>query len=175
MQKRSWRLGDLINENLPFFSSKNQIKEFSTMKTSIVFFLLIVCGLLAVPGCTAENVEGQMISETAQHEFTLHTGVLDGRMAFIGAGGAIDGLVNPELRAVAGETVRIILVNSDGMMHDLAIPGLHVQTSAVLKKNSRVEMAFTPATAGTYSYYCTISGHRQAGMEGAFIVAQPES
>ncbi len=31
-------------------------------------------------------------------------------------------------------------------------------------------MSFTPTKAGTYSFYCTVEGHRAAGMEGRLIV-----
>ena len=32
------------------------------------------------------------------------------------------------------------------------------------------EIEFTPTQAGTYVFYCTVPGHREAGMEGKLIV-----
>ena len=31
-------------------------------------------------------------------------------------------------------------------------------------------IAFVPAAPGEYVYYCTVSGHREAGMEGVLVV-----
>jgi plastocyanin len=70
----------------------------------------------------------------------------------------------------AGETVYIAVVNGDGIRHDLAIPDQGVQTPWVSGKNDTVSVAFTPVASGVYPYFCNF-GHRQAGMEGALIVA----
>lgn len=32
------------------------------------------------------------------------------------------------------------------------------------------EVRFTPTAAGEYVFYCTVAGHRQAGMEGKLVV-----
>jgi nitrite reductase (NO-forming) len=71
--------------------------------------------------------------------------------------------------------VRITLENGDGMMHDLAIPDLHVQTATALSEDSVVEVTFRPTESGSYVYFCTVSGHRQAGMEGTLVVTASES
>jgi len=33
-------------------------------------------------------------------------------------------------------------------------------------------VTFTPKTAGTYTYYCAIPGHTEAGQIGSLIVAE---
>ena len=53
--------------------------------------------------------------------FTLRTGVAEGRMVFLGAGGDINGQVNPILKVHEGETVQINLVNGEGAEHDIVI------------------------------------------------------
>lgn len=151
-------------------------------KSLICYALLPIFALLMAAGCTAEQVDGQSLSDAggAQHEFTLRTGMVDGRMVYVGVGGDIDGQVNPDLTIAMGDTARIILENGDGMMHDLVIPDLYNQTATVrtattTSRGSTAEATFTPAAPGTYTYYCTIAGHRQAGMEGTLIVTPAES
>ena len=39
----------------------------------------------------------------------------------------------------------------------------------VLGANETVDTTFT-ATPGTYTFYCSIPGHREAGMEGTLTV-----
>ena len=47
-------------------------------------------------------------------EYTLKTVIgLTPAMAFIGVGGAIDGVINPTLNANVGDTVRITVINGD--------------------------------------------------------------
>lgn len=151
-------------------------------KSFISYALLVVFALLMVAGCVAQPVDGQPLSDArgAQHEFTLRTGMVDGRMVYVGVGGEIDGQLNPDLTLAVGDTARIILENGDDMMHDLAIPDPYnqtatVQTATTTSKGSTVEAIFTHTAPGEYTYYCTIAGHRQAGMEGTLIVtpAQP--
>ncbi|QLQ04660.1 MAG: hypothetical protein HZY76_00165 [Anaerolineae bacterium] len=70
----------------------------------------------------------------------------------------------------AGERVRIELHNGDGVTHDLALPGLGRQTPLVMGKESVTALTFTAEASGVYTYLCSVSGHRQAGMEGRLLV-----
>lgn len=141
------------------------------MNALISLLFLATSMLLLATGCTTGRVEGQSLADAAVFEFTMRTGMVDGRMAFIGVGGDIDGLANPDLQVTVGEVVHITLINDDGMMHDLAIPDLGVQTASASRPQATVDVTFTPSDGGAYAYICTVSGHRQAGMEGSLIVA----
>lgn len=105
-------------------------------------------------------------------DFTLQTSMVDGRMAYVGRGGDIDGIVNPDLVVHAGAAVRVTVINGDGMPHDLSIPDLGLRTSLINNKDDSAELSFTVSETqeGTYAYFCTVSGHRQAGMEGKLLV-----
>ena len=113
----------------------------------------------------------------AQVEFTLQTGIVDGRMVFVGVGGDIDGAVNPDLIVQAGSVVHVTVTNGDGMPHDFLVAGLGAQAPMVngVGATTEVRFAVTEDQVGTYSYYCTVAGHRQAGMEGELIVVEPLS
>lgn len=124
--------------------------------------LLILMVLFA--GCRA-----QAEASAPEQVFTLRTGVADGRLVYIGVGGAIDGVVNPDLTVRSGERVRIDIVNGDGISHDLALPDLARQTPLGTEGRT-VGVTFTAHSSGVYPYLCTVAGHRQAGMEGRLVV-----
>ena len=103
-------------------------------------------------------------------KFTLRTGIADGRMVYIGFGGTIDGIVNPELVASEGDIVQLTLINGEGAEHDIVLADQGVQSQHVVNKGSSTTIAFRAKAAGESSYFCSIPGHRQAGMEGKFTV-----
>jgi nitrite reductase (NO-forming) len=135
------------------------------MKPLIFFSIFLVIGLMA-GGCTPSPA----VSAAPRHQFTLRTGVADGRLAYIGVGGAIDGLVNPDLTVRTGDSVRIEVLNGDGIPHDLALRDLNTQTAQAMARGKTVSMIFTAGKSGVYPYICTVAGHRQAGMEGRLVV-----
>lgn len=134
------------------------------MKTQHILAILLLVVSLALAGC------GDRADDQADQVFSLRTGLVEGRMAFIGVGGAIDGVANPELNVKAGERVRIELHNGDGISHDLALPDLGRQTPPVMGRESAAALTFTAGSSGAYTYLCSVAGHRQAGMEGRLVV-----
>lgn len=97
------------------------------------------------------------------------------------------GFNTKELQLAKGQPVRLTLDNQDGVLHDLSIEkmpvtdlkeksaGSHghdtkltVHVSADAGKAGSVE--FTPTEAGTYTFYCTVAGHREMGMQGKVTV-----
>lgn len=135
------------------------------MKRNLFLITLFCTALLTLTGCV-KQADAEAISQT----FTLRTGIVDGRMAFIGVGGVIDGVANPDLAVHHGERVRIDIVNGDGVSHDLALPDLAAKTPVVSAKEQSVGVTFTAGASSVYAYLCTVAGHRQAGMEGRLVV-----
>lgn len=72
-----------------------------------------------------------------------------------------------EITVDTGEDVAIVLT-SDDLLHDFVIDELDVHVAA--DRDETAEEASEPATAGEYTYYCTVAGHREAGMEGTLVV-----
>ena len=99
------------------------------------------------------------------------------------------------VEAVAGQPLRLTLDNQGVLEHDFSImevplagavtmtehsgemashdmshmdeePAVHV--AAPTGGHSTIE--FIPSTPGEYAYYCTVPGHREAGMEGVLVV-----
>jgi len=73
-----------------------------------------------------------------------------------------------ELHARVGETVALRLENSDTQAHYFDIDTLNVHVS--IPTGNPALALFTPTTPGTYTFYCHVPGHREAGMVGTLVV-----
>jgi len=103
-------------------------------------------------------------------KYTLRSGIAEGKMVFIGVGGAIDGKVNPILTAVEGQVVQLTLINGEGTEHDIVFPDQDARSPRVIAKGASTSIVFRATKAGDFLYYCDVPGHRLAGMEGQFLV-----
>ncbi len=74
-----------------------------------------------------------------------------------------------ELRARVGEIVALRLENSDTAGHYFDIDELNVHVAMPSGKPALA--LFTPTTPGTYTFYCHVPGHREAGMVGTLVAA----
>jgi plastocyanin len=76
---------------------------------------------------------------------------------------------NAKVVAQAGE-VTIDFNNPQGLRHDVEIEdetgGIVGETPLVSEGSVSIPVELKP---GTYYYFCTVKGHREAGMEGALI------
>jgi uncharacterized cupredoxin-like copper-binding protein len=99
------------------------------------------------------------------------------------------------VEAIAGQPITLTLDNQGVLEHDFSImeipvsgevtttehaeesdshdmsqleeqPAVHVAAPA--GEHSTIE--FIPSAPGEYAFYCTVSGHREAGMEGVLVV-----
>lgn len=102
--------------------------------------------------------------------FVLQSGIAEGRLAFIGKGGTIDGKSNPDLEVKIGDVVQVILINGEGAEHNIAFPDFNAVSDHVIGKGASSVIAFHADKEGEFSYYCTLPGHRDAGMEGKILV-----
>ncbi len=144
-------------------------------------FLLASCVFISAIATAQESQQQSMppADYLADVSYTLTTGLQDGRMAFIGVGGAIDGVANPTLTAKPGQVVQITLINGDNVEHDIFVEGFAgADSPSVSQRGASVGIVFRADKEGEFPYWCTIPGHRQAGMEGSFVVgdvvAEPE-
>ncbi len=72
------------------------------------------------------------------------------------------------LQVQTGQSITLQLVNKDGFAHafDLDDFDIHLQLAA----EETVEVTFTPAQSGTFTFYCGSPGHEAAGMVGSITV-----
>lgn len=94
-----------------------------------------------------------------------------------------------ELKVTKGQAVKLVLDNEDSQLHDFVVDKIpvklkesgskdHGHSSTSSKADLHVaaeagqhgEVEFTATTAGTYTYYCSVPGHKDAGMTGKLIV-----
>ncbi len=73
-----------------------------------------------------------------------------------------------ELSAPADTEVTITITNNGNSQHDFVIDELGIATKLLNPGES--ETVTINAPAGSYTYYCSVPGHRQAGMEGTLTV-----
>jgi nitrite reductase (NO-forming) len=91
-------------------------------------------------------------------------------MVFIGVGGDIEGQVNPKLMVHEGETVQINLINGEGAEHDIVVDQYGARSERVIGKGASTTFAFLADRTGEFVYFCSVPGHREAGMEGRLQV-----
>ena len=103
-------------------------------------------------------------------KYTLRTGIAEGKMVFLGVGGSIDGKANPILTAAEGQIVQLTLINGEGTEHDIAFPDQDAKSPRVNGKGASTTIVFRVTKSGDFIYFCSVPGHRLAGMQGQFLV-----
>ena len=64
----------------------------------------------------------------------------------------------------------VTVMNSQGAMHDM--DNMNLMMHAAVEAGQSGSIEFTPTQAGTYTFWCTVAGHKEAGMVGK-LVATP--
>ncbi len=145
------------------------LKNRTSSKWRFLAMLLLSAAMLSVTACKSNSSDTSTTNEPAEtgevKEFTLEA-YLSG---YKGVGGDIDGQVNPDLNVNKGDTVKVTLINKENMAHDVALEGADVKSDSLMKVNERTTLEFTAESNDTY--FCSIPGHRQAGMLGKVVVS----
>ncbi len=113
-------------------------------------------------GSESQSEESSNPNPSVDREYVLEA-FLSG---YVGLEGEIEGQTNPVLTAAAGETVRITIVNGEAMPHDIVMEQHGDSSEVVRARGAETAVTFTAETDDVY--FCSIGGHRQAGMEGEF-------
>jgi nitrite reductase (NO-forming) len=121
-------------------------------------------------GPPAASPTGADIGFIPDAKYTLRSGIAEGRMVYIGVGGAIEGKTNPVLTAAEGQVVQLTVINGEGAEHDIVFPSQDAKSPRVTGKNASTTIAFRAMQSGDFIYFCSVPGHQLAGMQGQFIV-----
>lgn len=73
-----------------------------------------------------------------------------------------------ELKVKKGDKVKLTYKNTAGT-HNFVIDEFGVKT-ALLDAGQSETVEFSADKVGTYEYYCSVPGHRAAGMKGSLVV-----
>lgn len=126
---------------------------------------------LALAGCESESKAG-----------TCGTVGSDVKTLEVHVGTKADGhtmyLTPATVTATQGEKVRLKVVNDDSSaFHDVALKNYNgetyeheVEAGATVCTYHGGEPYFTATAKGSYVMYCEVSGHKEAGMQGSFVV-----
>ena len=68
----------------------------------------------------------------------------------------------------AGGTVNLVLANQGDVLHDLTIPAVGFRLEA--PAGATATGALTAPRPGSYELFCSVPGHREAGMSGTLVV-----
>ncbi len=104
----------------------------------------------------------------AVHKIVLKTGIKDGRMVYLDEKGS----VNPGLKGKVGDTVEMTITSGEGAQHDIVIDSV-MKSPMFDGKSKPTKVSFKLTQSGKFTYYCSVPGHRQAGMEGLLEVTGP--
>ncbi|NQV68695.1 MAG: hypothetical protein HQ498_01585 [Pseudohongiella sp.] len=76
-------------------------------------------------------------------------------MYFVGVGGQIDGVLNPDLHVPDNAIVQITLINGDGALHDIYVSDFNVGSDQIAGIGASSVLAFRANASGNFEYFCT--------------------
>lgn len=104
------------------------------------------------------------------------------------------GFTPAQIEVTAGQPVRLKLHNTGTLQHDFGIMQIPMEMHATampmgdhaiegMPDQPQLHLAampgqdnvleFTPTQAGTYEFFCSVAGHKDAGMTGTLVVNAP--
>jgi nitrite reductase (NO-forming) len=147
------------------------------MKNTLRLLSLLMAVSILISGCAGANAipetggDGNSTVSTGKVvEYSFTSRLENGQMQFVGDGGNIDGEVNPPLSANVGDTVKVTLMSGEGVEHNISFPDFNVTSENVVGVGDSTTIEFTVDKGGSFTYICSVPGHKEAGMAGQFEV-----
>ena len=123
-----------------------------------------VSAVAAVPGQDTGAL-GNAVAATTQHKAVEKSGVVEidadptGQLKFLASSAS----------ATAGK-VTLQMKNMSSVSHDIAVTGGGLNQIGPIVSNGGTSKVTATLKPGTYTFYCSVPGHRAAGMVGTLTV-----
>lgn len=143
----------------------------------VVAFLVLAIAALALVACGSSSNSNSGTTETSGGESQAEQG--NNKEASSGSGSTLKFEADPngelaytttKATAKAGK-VTVDFKNPQSLTHDVAFENskgeLVGETALIDDSSTSTTLNFKP---GTYTFYCSVPGHREAGMEGTLVV-----
>jgi plastocyanin len=140
--------------------------------------VLLAAGLLALAGCGGSSSNSSSPASTASTPAAPTTspsssgsssGALSSKVSLAASANGQLSYDTKTLHAKAGK-VSIDFTNSSPVEHNVTIEGAGKQLGATPTFQGGSKTLTLDLQAGTYKFFCSVPGHRAAGMEGTLIV-----
>ena len=132
------------------------------MRRALVAITLAVVAALGVAACGGNSSSGEDGMGGHEGNAPVHAGAREITMD------ATSFSFSPsEITMRSGEEVTIMM-HSSGAFHDLTVQGKGHVVGAGAGKTAKGGLRIDKP--GTYKFWCTVPGHRSAGMEGTIVV-----
>lgn len=135
----------------------------------IVSGLIGACGTADAPDASGTNTSMTMGKDANGQEANAHGGAnpvaADARHIEVRARSFA--FEPNEIRVKAGENIAVVLMAVDGL-HDFTIDELGAHVAAEAGKTAIGGLRADKP--GRYAFYCSVAGHREAGMQGVLVI-----
>lgn len=144
------------------------------MERESVIKAILILVVVVVAGFGVIKIQSSFTGETVRESTPEKTETTD----WAGKGQAKEIVVKgteyefnpPTLTVDKGEKMKVIFKNIGSTGHNFVIDELGVSTGTV-SPGSTETVEFTASKTGTFDFYCSLPGHRSAGMEGQITVS----
>jgi len=138
-----------------------------TISSIIIIVLILVVILLLVNRGT--DKKRPTTTDVVTEEVIQEEDVDDEEITEITVSGTEFSFSPSVLRFKEGEQVRIVFNNVGRAPHNLTIEGTKIATKTISGGTTDI-IEFTAPKSGDYTFFCSVPGHRAAGMFGTTIV-----
>jgi|SRR3954447_16723925 len=134
--------------------------------------LMLAVAALALAGCGSSKKETPASTSTPTPTATATTGgasASGGQVIKLAADPSALKFDKSTLTAKAG-TVTLKMSNPSGLPHAVSVEGNGVDKDGNTVMKGGTSTVTAKLKPGTYTFYCPVDGHRQAGMQGKLTV-----